>query len=470
MHASPRIEELSAILEDPIKKAQLVLASHLHDASRGECRIDLGRGAWYLKLEHGDSRLELVIVDMIVVAASGYAGGERLTGSRVLDVLKTMKGPCIVELYRIDIDKLEYGGELREAASLKEPPYYWVGASLYNYKVHSVVAEGSFSYILKADGATGTVALKVLKRDSVGRKRIFKFIAENSVQAWLSMVDEDTVSKAASIKGARSLVEHILDASSNIVRVMEIHAPLTAYDEDTYRRMPPAAVLELMEGDASRLGPGEDLAAIAYNVLRALALAHMLGVGHFDMKPSNILYRITGSGRIYKLTDFSGYINTGSGMLVENVTPSYTDPLLIASRGRGVGLDSDVFNYMSLVYRLATGSPPYCVLAVNNVMLSKLTGSKPVLPKPPDYARSLYEKLLKASRSSGAASLLREVVTLYEECILDEVKGSGIQEVLGGEWGEAASRSLTLDKSLRFRDAVDLALKLKDWMDEFKRT
>ena len=98
---------------------------------------------------------------------------------------------------------------------------------------------------------------------------------------------------------------------------------------------------------------------MAYQVVSGLAAAHAQGVTHRDIKPANVLVE-EGSDRVW-IADFGLALAaddanaTRSGALLG--TPSYMSP----EQADGLPLDgrSDLFSLGSLIYALATGTPPF---------------------------------------------------------------------------------------------------------------
>ena len=435
LRPSPSIDEASRILEDPVERAPLILASTLERSYQGPCSLeDLPEeNAWLARLEGGWGRVELLIVSGVIVAALSTQG----RGRRALETLPP-KAECRVEVFKVDLESLPYKEMLLEATRRVEPPHAWIGSVLYGYKVEAIVGEGAFSYVLRAQAPWGVIALKVLKPSHAEDPgKVWKFTMEALTQAAVSNVPTRVLEEAAAM--AQGVGVDVLESGRDAVaRVYGIHVP----PGSSYLEQPPVTAMELMEGS---LEDGQaSIHDVAASAARALALAHALGYGHFDLKPGNILRR----GGMYKLSDFSGYIRGPKGFIVENVTPSYADPYLVASKGVGVGLDSDVYNYYTLLVRLATGHSPACTLPVNSFLLAMHTGEKPRLPSPPAYATRLLDALARAyTGADSPASLLEEVSREYSDCI--RVEAGAIGKALGGEWVDYALAGLSIDRGER---------------------
>ncbi len=434
------------ILKDPVKKASLILSSTLQETLRlAPCRSlePPGEGAWLTRYEASNYRIEVLAVNGAVVAAIAETPGGIAEGSRALELI-ARADRCVAEVFKVDLDQLPYRAQLLEAARAREPPYSWIGSTLHGYRVESVIGEGAFSYVLKAHGSRGSVALKVLKPGPAGDAgKVYKFRMEALLQASLSGVDDETLEAVAKASGSRIGV--LKSGRRGVVSVYMVYVPGPVKGNE-YVEDPPVIALELMNGPVNAQ---TDPVSVASSVARALTLAHSMGYGHFDLKPGNVLVK---NGEV-KLADFSGYTRTPAGFIVDNVTPAYTDPLLIAVRGVGVGLDSDVYNYYTLLLRIATGRHPLCTLTLNSFLLAAMTGGRPKVPR--DAPQKLVESLASAA-GGDPGSLIEAGWDAYTDCIRGEVEG--LAKVLGGEWRGYALKALSLDRDERPGSMLDNAV------------
>jgi serine/threonine-protein kinase len=146
------------------------------------------------------------------------------------------------------------------------------------------------------------------------------------------------------------------------------HVVTTHHVADTPGFPLPYLVMEYIEGETlgDRLKrqaalPPREAAAIAGQVASGLDAAHVKGVVHRDVKPSNIMLE-RGSGRA-RVTDF-GLARaadgtdqiSGSGSVVG--TPSYMSPEQIQPPHR-VDARSDVFGLGVVLYEMLTGERPF---------------------------------------------------------------------------------------------------------------
>lgn len=426
--------------------------------------------------------VSLYIYQGVIVGAVDDSGG--LLGVKALE--KVGEGEVReVEVWAVGVDVLsqelrEALEEARPAVLVKPPPHGWVGQTLLGFKVTAVLSEkGAFSYVLLATAPWGeTVAIKVARDRSIegrpmavggGSSVVYKLASEATVMQRMNSVDERTLRNLLQVRGhPPALAERLIKYKENVIRVYAVYTPFMEYDdEETYFLHPPMAVMEKADGDLSellkerKLSQDEAVELARNSVAGALALAHSMGIGHFDIKPANILYkRAAREGLTLKLSDFSGYNSVDGRYLVDVLTPEYGDPYAIASGGRGASLASDVYNYASFLLRLHKGTPSPCIWALNAVLLQRVTGMPvmqdklALLAQTGVEARRYVEKvraaILGAPRGIRVNDLIARVEPIYNECISKEVAGlpSSIRGVI--------EKSLRLHPTARYRDMVEV--------------
>jgi serine/threonine protein kinase len=411
----------------------------------------------------------------MIVGVVGETPSGVLIGSKALEVLEDMEEAGLVDIWEVDVSALpqpvaEALGAAKPRATRPPPPEGWVGLELAGFRVAGIhSSRGSFSYVLRARAPWGEdVALKVAKIrvGSDASLQVFRLVSEAQALARIASADRRVVELHLDIMGyPRDVAGQITDGRMNVVRVYAVYTPRESYESvEEYLYTPPFTAMELAEGDLDRLEseyPREELAeAVAGQVGRALAVAHSLGIGHFDLKPANVLYKRGPRGSLLlKLSDFAGYNRVNGRFIVNLFTPEYSDPLLIAARGRGVRLDSDVFNFATLLYRALVGRPLHCVWVLNLNLLSLITNTPPPAEaerlmaaqgEVGDYARAVHGAVTLARKERlGASSVLERLRSRYEECV--SAATSRFREPLRS----ALRRALTLNQRARPRDAVD---------------
>ncbi|MGR9088599.1 MAG: serine/threonine-protein kinase [Gammaproteobacteria bacterium] len=119
------------------------------------------------------------------------------------------------------------------------------------------------------------------------------------------------------------------------------------------------SLADILNGRSGRRLPVSEALPVLKDLLRALDYAHMHGVIHRDVKPSNIL--IDREGRSY-LIDFGIALAVGekrrtrTGQTIG--TPHYMSPEQIVSP-RDIDHRSDVYSVGCVFYEMLTGRPPF---------------------------------------------------------------------------------------------------------------
>lgn len=182
----------------------------------------------------------------------------------------------------------------------------------------------------------------------------------------------------------------------------------------------PYLTLEYIDGQSLaqvlRQGPLEPRRAAEYarTIAEAIHYAHVQGVLHRDVKPSNVLLDAFGEVR---LTDFglAKRLDGSSDMTVTGEmlgSPNYLSPEQAGGRNREVGPPADIYGIGALLYELLTGRPPFMAPSLQDTLFL-IRDSDPVPPTSlnPDLPRDLEIIVLKclekdpAKRYATAADL-----------------------------------------------------------------
>jgi len=174
----------------------------------------------------------------------------------------------------------------------------------------------------------------------------------------------------------------------------------------------------------------ERVARIGAQVCASVAEAHDNGVVHRDLKPENVMIIQTADGReiakvldfgLAKLRDHTGSMSvTRAGAIVG--TPYYMSPEQI--RGEQVDARGDVYAIGAMLYKAATGVPPYVAKTPMGVLTKHLT-EELVLPSRrsgfhlPGEADAIIGRAMDkaADKRHQSADELREDLVAYLESV-----------------------------------------------------
>src|SRR5580704_2957315 len=223
---------------------------------------------------------------------------------------------------------------------MAEPIREQVGATIGPYKLMEQIGEGGFGLVFVAEQQQPIrrkVALKIIKPGMDTRDVIARFEAER-----------------------QALMDH-----PNIARVLD------AGTTDSGR---PYFVMELVRGipiteycDQNQLTPRERL-ELFVPVCNAIQHAHLKGIIHRDVKPSNVLIMVHDDRPVVKVIDF-GVAKALYQPLTEHTiytrfaqmigTPLYMSPEQAKMSGLDIDTRSDIYSLGVLLYELLTGTTPF---------------------------------------------------------------------------------------------------------------
>jgi serine/threonine protein kinase len=263
---------------------------------------------------------------------------------------------------------------------LGEPIREQVGSTIGPYKLMEQIGEGGFGLVFVAEQQhpiRRKVALKIIKPGMDTREVIARFEAERQA---LALMDHPNIAK-------------VLDAGTT----------------DSGR---PYFVMELVRGvpitdycDQSQLTPRERL-ELFVPVCNAIQHAHLKGIIHRDVKPSNVLVSLHDDQPVVKVIDFG---------IAKALHQPLTERTVYTRFAQMSGLDidtrSDIYSLGVLLYELLTGATPFdkqrFAKAAYDELLRIIREEEP--PKPSMRLSKSTESLpsIAAQRNTEPAKLSR---------------------------------------------------------------
>ena len=185
----------------------------------------------------------------------------------------------------------------------------------------------------------------------------------------------------------------------------------------------PFIAMALCDGETleARLDRGalaiDDAVAIAAQIARGLAAAHVRGIVHRDVKPANIM--IAGDGTV-KLLDFGLAKVADTSITRPGLTPgtiAYMSPEQV--RGDAVDLRTDLWSLGIVGYEMLAGARPFRGATDRVLAQAILHDDVPALstyrPDVPEAVRRIVERLLRkdaATRYASTGELLKDLAGL----------------------------------------------------------
>ena len=263
-----------------------------------------------------------------------------------------------------------------------------------------------------------------MQGNPLGRYTVFRDLGRGAIGRVYAVHDQATGAKAALKTLDRALHARLAQAflkqahSAGRLKHDHIVGIIDAGDagETAY------VAMELLEGQSLRalLDSGSLPVArairVASEVADALAYAHLEGVVHGGIKPSNII--VLRSGAV-KVTDFGTAQLAGTAMLSGPQTGmQYMPPEQL--RGHPIDHRSDVFALGAVLYEMLTRRPPFNGSSSDEILENVARGTPPPSEQNPHIPRALDQlvaRMLAAKpeeRVPGAPILVRELEQLRE--------------------------------------------------------
>ncbi|MCD6487914.1 MAG: protein kinase [Desulfurococcales archaeon] len=430
-----------------------------------------------------------------IVAMAYEKGQELVVGREAFDIATRniyISNPVVrIRSTRISMDSLpdqlkEHVLRCIELKKQVKPPECWVGKILYGLKIEKVVgSRGGFMYVLLGqDLFSKKYAIKIPKeniwehsRKSVGKK--LRDILRGVLNALeVSSIERDLL-KTLLLKRKlpEELANELVIYRKYILRPRAIMMFNDLFNEEEYIEMPPAIIEGYADkGDLStrikkRIFDFRELLFISIRISGALALSHLLGIIHMDIKPHNILLE-TDNRELYGyrplLTDFVGVPKVLNKEFpeVKNITIEYADPISLIT-GKA-DYSYDIYSLGITFFYAATGIKPRTRILINSIALKMLYGDSKIyeefLASNPDMAplaRNLENLLTKLSSKTKEdrnriGLKLKEVLEPQEKPSLELLRN------LPSELSSIIIKSIDIVPSRRYRDGLELWISLRE--------
>ena len=218
--------------------------------------------------------------------------------------------------------------------------------------------------------------------------------------------------------------------------------------------------MQFIEGTtlAKRLAQGplppREAAELLAKVAEAVQAAHVRGVLHHDLKPSNILIDAAGEPRVSdfglakRLEGSDSVTHTGAIL----GTPCYMSPEQAAGSRGDVGPTSDVWSLGAILYQMLTGRPPF---QASNPMDTLLA----VLEADPPLPRSIAAQVDRDLEMIALKTLQKPQDLRYESAA---ALAADLRAYLAGE-PVAARRGGLVDVATRLFRETHHAVVLENW-------
>jgi tetratricopeptide (TPR) repeat protein len=260
-----------------------------------------------------------------------------------------------------------------------------------------------------------------------GRFEIGAVVREGGMGLVFRAFDRETGRRCA----VKTLIEASKAHADRFEREAELlaslrHPAVVAYVAHGFHGREPYLVMDLLDGEelADRLARGPlslaDAREVGVRIADALGAAHVLGIVHRDVKPSNVVL-VSGDVTRATLIDFGvarsdvGPKRTRTGLVLG--TPGYMAPEQ-ARASRDVDARADVYALGCVVFECLTGKPPFAgahpVAVLAKVLLDEAPRLRAIAPAvPPDMDALVARMLAKdpAKRPENGDAVARALRT-----------------------------------------------------------
>lgn len=294
-----------------------------------------------------DDRMDRLVAEYADGRAAGATPDRHALLSQVPEAHREVLGRCL--------DMIESGG----SSELPTAKPLGAGVSLGGYRIRDVIGRGGMAVVYRAEQVDleRIVALKVLRPGlALERRHVDRFHREALAIARLDHPNIVSVHAVGEADGYHFIAMECLDGPNlgQVLGRMADALPERAWTADDLAKAVGNPAL------AQHATYEQAFCALLTPVVRAVGVAHDLGIVHRDIKPSNIL--LTHDGRA-KIADFG--LATGHGELDVSLTgeplgtPYYMSPEQVMQSEAALDARTDVYSLGVTLYEGLTGCRPF---------------------------------------------------------------------------------------------------------------
>ncbi len=508
-----KIDEISKAFLDPVILSYILLKQKVVAGNiRGELSKALERiieyaesaikenKITYIVIKTGTSSLRMLTFGRLIISAMYEdKNGRTLAGSNAVSVLlnELVRENPIIRYTVAIISPEDLPESLKEHVlecisekEVEHPPYVWLNKMLYDFYIEKIIDEKDpYFYILRAKDRYNNLYLAYIPKLEIlkGEEKLIQttqtalsgLVKQVAISLELYQVNENTLKTGLRKLGYdQSLSRKIIQYKKHICTPKAVIILKDKFTDNEYVETPPLFLFDypvfgsVSEYFAKTKPSPKDILYIGLSVSGVLSIMHTLGYIHMNIKAESIILGKLEKGVFNYIPILSGFSRTsrilGETAELLSLEPEYSDPLSLLT-GRA-SYAFDVYSLGITLYRLITGKLLDTHLLLNFLILKYLYGSPVPLKVFIDKNRELtpfymkLDKIIKRIANVKAKGIpkgmLNEIVSIISDA--EKTKYKELRRLVGSELAAVIEYSLSLDPSKRFKDAINLWLKLID--------